>query len=99
MHKAIWITNAEVRVQPGDMPSGDTLGFMKITMWAASRQDFEERVSAYFKKYQWDLLSADHSFQVDPDADYGDEVNQMIDETAENENFVRLGTYYSYKPE
>ena len=99
MPEAIWIATAEVRVEPGDVPSGNTLGFMKITMWAASEQDFLERVRAYFKKYQWDLLSIDHTFQIDPDADYGDEVNRMVDETSENESFVRLGTYYSYKPE
>jgi hypothetical protein len=40
---AIWITNAEVRVEPGDMPSGDVLGFMKITMWASSEAEFLER--------------------------------------------------------
>lgn len=99
MSKAIWITTAEVRVQPGDVPSGDTLGFMRITMWAESEQDFLERVRAYFQKYQWDLLSVDRTFQIDPDADYGDEVNQMIDETSEDDNSVRLGTYYSYRPD
>jgi len=99
MDKAIWITTAEVRVQPGDAPSGDTLGFMKIIMWATCEQDFLERVEAYLKKYRWDLLSSDHTFQVDPDVDYDDEMNQLIDETAKDENFVRLGTYYSYKPE
>ena len=99
MHKAIWITTAEVRVQPGDVPSGDTYGFMKITMWSVSEQDFLENVRAYFQKYQWDLLSVDHTFQVDPSADYGDEVNEMIEETLKNENYVRLGTYFSYKPD
>jgi hypothetical protein len=99
MHRAIWITTAEVRVQPGDAASGDTLGFMRITMWAESEQDFLERVRAYLLKYQWELLSIDNTFQVDLGTDYGDEVNQMIDETYENDNFVRLGTYYSYKPD
>ena len=68
-------------------------------MWAESEQDFLERVRAYLLKYQWELLSIDNTFQVDLGTDYGDEVNQMIDETYENDNFVRLGTYYSYKPD
>jgi hypothetical protein len=35
---------------------------------------------------------------VDPSRDHGDALNGMIDETLENQNAVRLGTYYSYKP-
>jgi hypothetical protein len=95
----VWITKAEVRAQPGDVPSGDTLGFMQITMWASSEQEFLERVRAYFDKYQWELLSTQNTLRVDPNHDYGEEINQMMDETSEDENFVRLGTYYSYKPE
>ena len=34
----------------------------------------------------------------DPSVDYGDELNQMIDEVLRDRNAVRLGTYYSYKP-
>lgn len=68
-------------------------------MWAESEQDFLECVRDYFKRYQWDLLSIDHAFEIDPEVDYGDEINRMLDETSENENFARLGTYYSYKPE
>jgi hypothetical protein len=96
---AIWITNAEVRVEPGDMPSGDVLGFIKITMWASSEADFLSRVRAYLGKYKWELISTQETAQIMPDHDYGDEVNQMVDETGQDENFVRLGTYYSYKPE
>jgi len=94
----IWITTAEVQVEPGDMPSGDTLGFMRVTMWASSREDFLQKLEAYLAKYKWKLLSTDKTEVTDPSSDYGDEVNQMIDETLKNRNAVRLGTYYSYKP-
>jgi hypothetical protein len=95
----VWITNAEVKVEPGDMPSGDVFGFMKITMWASSEPEFIERVRAYLAKYKWDLISTNDTEPVDSSHDYGDEVNQMIDETLEDDNFVRLGTFYSYKPD
>jgi len=97
--QTVWITNAEVRVEPGDMPSGDVLGFMKITMWASSEAEFLERVRAYLEKYRWELLSTEETSQVDSARDYGDEVNKMVDETLEDENFVRLGSYFSYKPD
>jgi hypothetical protein len=94
----IWITTAEVQVEPGDMPSGDTLGFMRVTMWASSREDFLQKLEAYLAKYKWKLLSTDRTEVADTSSDYGDEENQMIDETLKDRNAVRLGTYYSYKP-
>lgn len=95
----IWVTTAEVRVEPGDVSSGNVYGFMKIMMWASSAADFLRQVHAYLKEYKWDLLSVEAAAQVDPDRDYGDEMNEMIDEIMEDQNFVRLGTYYSYEPE
>jgi hypothetical protein len=94
----VWITTAEVEVNSGDMSSGDTLGFLKVTMWASSQEAFAQKLEAYLAKYKWKLLSMERTAAVDPSTDYGDEVNQMIDETLRDRNAVRLGTYYSYKP-
>ena len=96
---AVWITTAEVQVEPGDMPSGDTLGFMKITMWAASQEALLKKLETYLSKYRWKLLSVANTEPVDSSRDYGDEVNQMIDETLDDCNAVRIGTYYSYRPQ
>jgi hypothetical protein len=35
-----WITLAEVQVEPGDMSFGDTLGFLRVTMWALPRKTY-----------------------------------------------------------
>jgi hypothetical protein len=94
----VWITTAEVKVEPGDMPSGDTLGFVRVTMWASSKEDLIQKLEAYLTKYRWKLLSTDKTGAVDPSLDYGDEINQMIDETLRDQNAVRLGTFYTYKP-
>jgi hypothetical protein len=95
----VWITTAEISVEPGDMPSGDTLGFMRITMWASSHEEFYQRLNVYLAQYSWKLLSMEKTEIVDPSVDYGDEVNQMIDETLQDQNAIRLGTFYSYKPD
>jgi hypothetical protein len=95
----VWITTAEIQVEPRDMPSGDTLGFMRVTMWASSEQHLLQKLEAYLAEYNWKLLSTEHTMCVDPSSDYGDEGNQMIDETLQDHNAIRLGTYYSYKPE
>jgi len=68
-------------------------------MWASSEAEFIERLRAYLAKYRWELISTENTAPVDPNQDYGDEVNQMIDETLADDNFVRLGTFYSYKPD
>jgi|HubBroStandDraft_6_1064221.scaffolds.fasta_scaffold63721_1 hypothetical protein len=99
MMEKLWITTVEVQVEPGDMPSGDTLGFMRVTMWAPSHEELCRRLEAYLAKYQWKLLSMEKTEVVDPSRDYGDEENQLIEETLHDPNAVRLGTYYSYKPE
>jgi hypothetical protein len=97
MMERVWITTAEVQVEPEDMPSGDTLGFMKVTMWAPSHEEFCRRLEAYLAKYRWKLLSIEKTEWVDPSRDYGEEANQMIEETLHDPKAVRLGTYYSYK--
>jgi hypothetical protein len=94
----VWITTAEVQVEPGDMPSGDVLGFMKITMWASSAEEFINKINLYLSKYRWKLLSMEKTQPVDQSLDYGNEVNEMIDETLKDRNAVRLGTFFSYKP-
>jgi hypothetical protein len=65
----IWITTAEIGVEPGDMPSGDTLGFMKVTMWASSREDFATKLNVYLSKYKWKLLSIENTDVVESDAE------------------------------
>jgi hypothetical protein len=89
---------AEVRGESGDMPSGDTLGFMWVTIWATSEHDFLRKLTEYLVKYRWTLLSTEQTQVVDPSVDRGDVVNRMIDETLADTNAVRLGTFFSYKP-
>jgi hypothetical protein len=95
--ESVWITTAEVGVEPGDMPSGDVVGFMKITSWATSEEAFIEKIRMYLSKYNWVLISVERTELADPSHDYGDETNQLIDETLRNKERIGLGTYYSYK--
>jgi hypothetical protein len=95
--EVIWMTTAEILVEPGDMPSGDTKGFMRITVWADSVTDVRDKLERYLSKYRWHLLSLDNTYPVDETRDYGDELNEMIDQTMTDHNAIRLGTFYSYK--
>jgi len=71
---------------------------MRVTLWASSYEDFSQRLRAYLAKYRWELLSMEKTDVVDPSLDYDDEVNQMIDETQQDQDAIRLGAFYSYKP-
>jgi hypothetical protein len=94
----VWIAVAEIAMEPGDLPSGDTLGFMNITMWASSEADYVQKLKVYLAKYNWKLLSLENARVADPSTDYGDELNQLVDETLRDKNRIGLGTFYSYKP-
>jgi hypothetical protein len=94
----VWIGLAEVGMEPGDMPSGDTVGFMWITLWAPSAESYSLRVETYLARHKWSLISMQDIKVSDRDSDRGDEVNRMIDETLRDRNTICLGTYYSYKP-
>jgi hypothetical protein len=98
MTEKIQVTTAEVNVQPEDLSSGAALGFMRVTMWAASHDAFSRRLKAYLARYQWTLLSTEKTEEVDPSRDYGDEVNRMVEETLQDPKAVRLGAYDSYRP-
>jgi hypothetical protein len=93
----VWIATAEVLVEPGDMPSGDVLGFMNIRMWASSEADLVGKINSYLSKYKWKLVSIEKARPVDMSLDYGYEAGRMIEETLADRNGVRLGTFFSYK--
>jgi hypothetical protein len=92
----VWMTIAEIAVEPRDMASGNTIGFVRITMWASSREEFVQKLEAYLAEYRWKLLSMEQTAVIDQSKDYGDEVNQMIDESAGDHNAIRLNTFHGY---
>ena len=41
-------------------------------------------------------MGVEMTHEADLTRDHGDEINQMIDETQQDRNAIRLGTFYSY---
>ena len=95
--ESIWITLAEISVEPGDLPSGATRAFAKITTWADSSKTVEEKLSRYLETYKWRLLSMQDAQPIDEEHDYGDEIQHMIERTRENPKAIILGRFFSYK--
>lgn len=95
--KIIWLVTSEILMQPGDMPSGSTKGFMNITTWADSAENAKEKISRYLETFQWHLLSIEMAQPVDEARDYGEEIEDMLERTRTNLDAIILGTFHSYK--
>ena len=95
----IWKLVAEVLVEPGDMPSGLTKGFMNVTTWAESPDSARDKLEKYIERFNWHVISIEDARPVADDGEYVDEQMQdMIDRTRTNPNAIILGTFHGYKP-
>jgi hypothetical protein len=93
----IWKVIAEVLVEPGDLPSGDTKGFLIVTTWADSLETARQKLSRYLESYKWHLISIEDAHPIDETLDYGEEIDDMIARTVRDGNAIILGTFHSYK--
>jgi hypothetical protein len=95
----IWKIVAEILVEPGDMPSGLTKGFMNVTTWAESSDSARDKLEKYIERFNWRVISIEDARPVADDEEYVDEQMQdMIDRTRTNPNAIILGTFHGYKP-
>jgi hypothetical protein len=95
---ALWIVMCEVAMEKGDVPDGDTIGFMNIVTWAHTADSAREKIVNYFRTFRWELVSVERSNPVDEDATYSEEITDMIERARGNKMAIILGTYFSYKP-
>jgi hypothetical protein len=95
--KTIWLVTSEILVQPGDMPSGSTKGFVNITTWADSVETVREKLSRYLETFKWHLISIEKAQPIDESHDYGNEIEDMLERTRSNPDAIILGTFHSYK--
>lgn len=93
----IWKVIAEILVEPGDMPSGSTKGFMTVTTWADSAQAAEGKLARYLESFKWHLIAIEDARPVDENQDYGEQIEDMINRTRSNPKAIILGTFHSYK--
>jgi hypothetical protein len=95
----IWKLVAEISVQPEDVPSGLTKGFMHVLTWADSAESAERKLSDYFKRFDWHVISSEDARIIHDDEEFEcDEMQDMLERTKANLNAIMLGTFHSYKP-
>ena len=95
----LWVITAEILVEPGDLPSGETKGFANIVTWADSPGTAQQKVSDVLKSYRWEVLAIEATRPFDESKSYDDEILDIVDRARTNPNACIIGTVFSYKPD
>jgi hypothetical protein len=93
----LWVITAEILVEPGDLPSGETKGFANIVTWADSPKTAQQKVSEVLKSYKWEVLGIEATRTFD-ESRCDDDVLDIVDQARTNPNACIIGTVFSYKP-
>jgi hypothetical protein len=70
----LWVITAEILVEPGDLPSGETKGFANIVTWADSPKTAQQKVSEVLKAYKWEVLGIEATRPFNGSRSYNDDV-------------------------
>jgi hypothetical protein len=95
----LWVITAEILVEPGELPSGETKGFANIVTWADSPKTAQQKVSEVLKSYKWEVLQIEATRAFDESRRYDDDVLDIVDQARTNPNACIIGTVFSYKPD
>ena len=98
-NRRLWIITAEILLQPGDLPSGQTKGFTNVVTWADSSTAAQQKVSEVLKTYEWEVLGVEAARPFDESGSYDDDLLDIVDQARTNPNACIYGTIFSYKPE
>jgi hypothetical protein len=94
----IWKLVVEVLVEPGDIPSGLTKGFMNVTTWADSADSATDKLAKYIERFNWHIVSVENARPVADNEEFEDEdMEDMIARTRTNSNAIILGTFHGNK--
>jgi hypothetical protein len=95
----LWVITAEILVEPGDLPSGETKGFANIVTWADSPKTAQQKVSGVLKTYRWEVLGFEATRPFDESRSYDNDVLHIVDQARTNPSACIVGTVFSYKPD
>jgi hypothetical protein len=93
--ETMWLVLTEIVAQTGDPPP--KIGFMNITTWADSEEAASSKIKQYLESFGWHLVSVEEASVIDENADYGEDVGDMIERTRNNSRAIILGTFHTYR--
>ena len=92
----IWIGVVEISFFTEDTPPIRKNAFTNITTWARSPEEFEQKCRRMLEGYGWRLLGVENSSPVAARSHFSDEVEDMLERTAQNPNAIIYGTFHTY---
>jgi hypothetical protein len=95
----LWVVTAEIVVERGDLPSGNTNAFVNVVTWADSSSHVEQKVRQYLESYEWSLVSIEDAHPFDEARSYSDKVLDTVEQAKNNPQACIIVEAFSYKPE
>jgi len=98
MQRVIWIGTVEISFTDSQGPSGakPKPAFTVVTTWASSSDEYAQKCRRMLEGYGWNLLGVEKAEPVPEDAEYSEEVEDMLERTRNNPNAIIYGTFHTY---
>lgn len=93
--KELWIGVVEVLTDPS---TGDTntRAFTNVVTWATSISSYLANVTNVFSGYQWTVLSSENVRPIDFEAEFDEEIVEIIERAKINPNACIFATFHYY---
>ena len=96
MALAIWGGVFEIVVPP-ESEYANKKGFMNVVAWAENSDHFKTKVETYLRTFEWQVIETENLREIDLERDYTDEFNDQLERVQQDETFIILGTFHTYK--
>ena len=93
--KELWIGVVEVLTEPSS-GDGDTRAFTNVITWATSVSTFLAKVTSVFSEYGWSVLGSENVRPIDFEAEFGEEIIEIIERAKTNPNACIFATFHYY---
>jgi hypothetical protein len=93
--KELWIGVVEVLTEPSSGDS-DTRAFTNVVTWATSVSTYLARVTSAFFEYGWTVLGSENVRPVDFEAEFNEEIVEIIESARTNPDACIFATFYYY---
>jgi hypothetical protein len=96
MQPEIWIGTVEISFTDADKPNDVKRAFTVVTTWASNFEEFNQKCVLMLESYGWKLLGVEAAIPLPQNAVFGDEVEDMLEQTRVNEAAIIHGAFDTY---
>jgi hypothetical protein len=92
----MWIGTIEISWSDEKSPVVFRPAFTVVTTWAADAEQSRDNCIRMLESYGWKLLGVEQANPVPEDAEFSEEVEDMLERTRVNPNAIIYGTFHTY---